>query len=360
MTVSRVINGRADVAPATRTAVLAAVEATGYRPSAVARSLVNRRSQMLGVITAGIRFVGVGQTLAAISDEAERSSYGLLVRDVGGVTPPDLRAAADYLVEHRVEAIIVAAPDLGPGSGEFLDRVHGLPPIVLLRARVGRCPASIRIDNVGGGRLAVDHLVALGHRRIGHIAGPAGWHEGADRLQGWRGGLEAAGLTPGAMVAGDWSSASGAAAFETLLGIDPRIDALFVANDQMALGVLRVARERGIRVPNDLAVVGFDGIPETADFSPPLTTICQPLERLGREAVRQALAAIRDEPRERHILLPTELITRASSLAAAYGEPGPRQMEDSRTQTNAIIRFRSVRPRGARHVGDPGQHQPTR
>lgn len=315
-TVSRVINNRPDVSPATRAAVEAAIAAVGFHPSAVARSLVQRRSLTLGVIAAGLRFFGVAQTLNGIADASEAAGYALLLKEVDSTTPVDLRPVMEFFISQRVDGIIFAAPDLGGNLSASLP--DSPPPMVFLKTDPAAGLPTIVIDNYGGARMATEHLLSLGRRRIAHLAGPLNWRESRDRQDGWRDALRDAGVEPGPLVPGDWTSASGEAAFEEILSIAPDLDGVFAANDQMALGILHVAYVRGIAIPEQLAVVGFDGMEETAQFAPSLTTVVQPLRELGREAVQQLLAAIDEEPRlgpAPRRTLPTQLIIRDSAPA---------------------------------------------
>jgi LacI family transcriptional regulator len=323
-TVSRVINKRPDVSPGTRMAVEAAIAAVGFQPSAVARSLVQRRSQTLGVIATGLSLFGVAQTLNGITEESQTAGYALLLKelasdDVEGVVP-----AIDFLVAHRVEGLILLMPPtIGTSVAAIqaeLPAAH--PPMVVLKSEPSTECTTISVDNHGGARKATEHLLALGRRRIGHIGGPPVWREARDRTAGWLAALAEAGVEPGPMVSGDWSSASGETAFIELLGKGADLDAIFVANDQMALGLLHVANQRGIAIPETLAVVGFDGLSEGAQFSPSLTTVSQPLRELGQRAVRELLATIRHEggPTEiRNLTLATELIVRDSAPAVMAG-----------------------------------------
>ena len=190
------------------------------------------------------------------------------------------------------------------------------PPLVFLKAEPTPEFSTIGIDNVAAARRATEHLLALGRTRVAHLAGPLEWREARDRRDGWLAALAAAGLEPGPMAAGDWSSASGVTAFEEILEADPRVDGLFAASDQMALGALQIANGRGMLIPDQLAVVGFDGLPEAAQFTPSLTTIRQPLAEIGRLAVRELVAALSAEAGDesvRNVELPTELIIGASA-----------------------------------------------
>ncbi len=316
-TVSRVINKRPDVAPATRRAVEAAIASTGFRPSAVARSLVQRRSQTLGVVVTGLRYFGVAETLNGITEACQTSEFALLLKelaidDVDGFLP-----AIDFLVSHRVEGLIVFAP---PDAASVASIQAEFPatrlPIALLKSQPSPDFSTISIDDRGGARLATRHLLTLGRRRIGHIGGPQTWHEARERLDGWRSTLAEAGTEPGPVAFGDWSPSSGAVAFLELLASAPDLDAVFVANDQMALGLLHLANARGIAVPRDLAVVGFDGLTEGAHFTPSLTTVVQPLRELGRLAVQEVVAQIdadTDTRAVRSLTLATELVMRDSA-----------------------------------------------
>ena len=315
-TVSRVINKRPDVSPETRRAVEAAIAEHGFQPSAVARSLVQRRSQMLGVIVAGLRYFGVGQTVNGIAEAAEEAGYSIILKELASYDVPDIAPVVDFFVAHRVEGIIFAPPQMDANVRHLQEQLPPTaPPVVFLKAEPSDQFTSIGIDNVGAAATATRHLISLGRRRIAHITGPLSWREARDRRDGWLQALAEAGLEPGPMVAGDWSSSSGAAAFEAILAQDPAIDAVFAGSDQMALGALHVANERGIRIPDELAFVGFDGLPEAAEFTPSLTTIRQPLQEMGRLSVTELVEALKSDEGSpvRTISLPTELILGASA-----------------------------------------------
>jgi DNA-binding LacI/PurR family transcriptional regulator len=319
-TVSRVINKRPDVAPATRLAVEAAIASVGFRPSAVARSLVQRRSQTLGVVVTGLRYFGVAETLNGITEACQTSDFALLLKELATDDVEGFIPAIDFLIGHRVEGLIIFAP---PDAASVASIQAEFPatrlPITLLKAQPSAEFSTISIDDRGGARLATRHLVALGRRRVGHIGGPQNWHEARERLAGWRAALAEASIDPGPIAFGDWSAASGEAAFRQLMASVPDLDAVFVANDQMALGLLHAASDRGIHVPRDLAVVGFDGLVEGAHFSPSLTTIVQPLRELGRLAVQEVMAQIDAEPEARTVrtlALATELLVRDSAPRA--------------------------------------------
>ncbi len=316
-TVSRVLNKRPDVSPGTRRLVEAAIADHGFRPSAVARSLVQRRSQMIGVIAAGLKYFGVAQTVNGIAEAAEEAGYSIILKELASFDVPDIVPVVEFLLAHRVEGIIFAPPQMGANIRHVQEQLpRARPPLVFLKAEPTPEFSTIGIDNVAAARRATEHLLALGRTRVAHLAGPLEWREARDRRDGWLAALAAAGLEPGPMAAGDWSSASGVTAFEQILEADPRVDGLFAASDQMALGALQIANGRGMLIPEQLAVVGFDGLPEAAQFTPSLTTIRQPLAEIGRLAVRELVAALSAEAGDesvRNVELPTELIIGASA-----------------------------------------------
>ena len=317
-TVSRVINKRPDVSPETRDAIERAIETAGYQPSALARGLVSRRSQMLGVIVGGLGNVGVSQLLNGIADQSQAAGYALLVSEVNDRTTASLEPVIGTLIAHQVEGIIFAAPATDWTVG-LVDEVPRMcPPVIFLKRDPSPAHTTINIDNFAAAGVAVDHLLALGRTRIAHISGPEPWLEARQRREGWASRMRAASLSNERLAEGDWSSASGRTAFRNLLERFPEIDAVFVGNDQMALGVLRETAIRGIRVPEDIAVVGFDGIAEGEYVTPTLTTMAQPLATIGATAVKRLLLEIDGfagaSPGD-EVLVPTELIIRESAPA---------------------------------------------
>ena len=310
-TVSRVINKRPDVSPETRSAVEAAIAEQRFLPSAVARSLVQRRSRMLGVIVAGLKYYGVAQTVNGMAQASEAAGYSIILKELASFDVPDIVPVVDFFVAHRVEGIIFAPPQMGANIQHLQEQLPAsTPPVVFLKAEPSERFISIGIDNVAAAADMTRHLIALGRRRVAHLAGPLEWREARDRRDGWLQAVAEAGLEPGPMESGDWSSASGVAAFNRILEADPTIDALFAASDQMALGALHVASVRGIQIPGQLAMTGFDGLPEAAEFTPSLTTAFQPLQEIGKMAVNELLASLDADTGSpaKSIVVPTRLI----------------------------------------------------
>jgi LacI family transcriptional regulator len=331
-TVSRVLNDRPDVADETRTRVWQIIEELNYQPNAIARSLIHQRSLTLGVVTAGLRYEGPSRTLNGITEQTEELGYTLLLKELPDLRANNVQPVLNSLLERRVDGILWAVPEVGDNRGWLEDQLGGLSaPMIFMQMQTRPGVSIVAIDNYAGGRMATEHLLEQGYRHIGHISGPLDWWEARQRKAGWQDALFAAGVPAADLHAeeGNWSSASGEPAIERLLAGYPEMDAVFVGNDQMSLSVLQMACRRGIQVPRDLAVVGFDGLPESAHYWPPLTTMYQDLRTLGCTAVQELVRAIeagRDEQlvfEPRSISHRPELIVRESSI----GHQGPNRVQ---------------------------------
>jgi len=321
-TVSRVLNDRPDVARETRQRVWQVIEQAGYQPSDIARRLARRHSLALGVVIAGLEYIGPSRTLRGIASQAESLGYTLLFKDLPGLDSNRVQPLLNSLLARQVDGIVWAVPEVGSNRQWLQGELPRLPvPVIFLTMNAHPSLSVVSVDNYTGGCLATTHLLDQGYRQIGHIAGPLDWWEARQRKAGWQDTLTAAGIpvTDHHWDVGDWTSASGSQAIRCLLDRHPDMEAVFVGNDQMALGVLQVACQNGIRVPHDLAVVGFDGIAEAAHYWPPLTTVDQGQEELGSIAVQelvQAIDALRRgcAARPTVTLLQPKLVIRASSL----------------------------------------------
>jgi LacI family transcriptional regulator len=321
-TVSRVLNDRPDVAPATRQQILEIIDRLEYQPSALARSLIQQRSYTLGVVIAGLRYIGPSRTLNGITIQAEAMGYSLLLKKLSSLDTDNIESILNALLARHVDGMIWAVHEVSHNHDWLDDRLPSLPvPIIFLTMQQKAGLSIVSIDNYIGGRLATEHLLDQGYQHIAHLAGPLEWWEARQRRAGWQDALANAGkqVNDRQWVEGNWSSESGAKAIEQLLLQYPEIDAVFVANDQMALSALQIAHRRGLRIPQELAVVGFDNIPESAYFYPPLTTIEQNLHELGCNAVQQVVGMIEAsrEPESNYepapVLLKPHLIVRESS-----------------------------------------------
>ncbi|MEV4624991.1 LacI family DNA-binding transcriptional regulator [Micromonospora sp. NPDC049523] len=285
-TVSRVLNEHPNVRPETRNRVLRAIAELSYRRNALARGLVRRRSRVLGVVSFDTTLFGPASTLYGIERAARAAGYWVSIATLERIDRAGVLAAVDALAEQSVEGIIVIAPQLAAAGA-----LHSLPaglPAVAVEAGFDACAPVVGVDQVAGARLAVEHLLALGHQTVWHIAGPHDWLEARDRIEGWRAALQRAGRPVPAMIAGDWSARSGYAAGQALAR-QAGVTAVFAANDQMALGLLRALHERGVRVPEEISVVGFDDIPEAEFLIPPLTTVRQDFDEVGRRSMAALL-----------------------------------------------------------------------
>lgn len=322
-TVSRVINDRPDVSKETRKRVQEVIDQLGYQPSALARSLIRQRSYTLGVITAGLKYIGPSRTLSGITSAAENAGYSLLLKELPGFTANNVNPIFQTLISHHVDGIIWAAPEVGENRN-WVNRssLDVNIPIVYLTMSSREKISVVSIDNYLGGQLAMSHLIEQGYQDIGHISGPLDWWEALERKSAWCDGLKEINQDDKDeyWVEGNWSSSSGAQAIEKLYEQYPEMDAVFVANDQMALSVMQFACRRGVRIPKDLGVVGFDDIPESEYFWPPLTTVQQNQHNVGEVAVEEIIKLIEagwheQEPvKPESIRLSPTLIVRQSSL----------------------------------------------
>lgn len=329
-TVSRVINDRPDVSPETRRHVQEIIDRLGYQPSALARSLIRQRSYTLGVVTAGLKYIGPSRTLSGITRAAEAAGYSLLLKELPHFDANNVVPIFQKLISRHVDGIIWAVPEVGENRNWVNKLSLDLDiPIVYLAMNPQEKISVVSINNYLGGQLATSHLLEQGYRHVGHISGPLDWWEARERLAAWGDVLKANGLQAqdDHWVEGNWSSASGAQAIAILFEQYPEMDAIFVANDQMALSVMQYACRRGLRVPADLGIVGFDDIPESAFFWPPLTTVQQDQYNVGEVAVEEIIKIIESawrgqEPvRPKSIMLTPELVVRQSSLKEG-GEGG--------------------------------------
>lgn len=320
-TVSRVVNNRQEITPETRQHVQEVIERLGYHPNAIARSLSQRRSRTLGVAASGIEYYGPSRTLVGIDQAADRLGFSIVLSLIHQPEDENIQKAFHNLISRQVEGIIWQVPEIGHNLEWLKKEVRRHPtPVIFTDTNSDEHLDTIIVDNFAGGRLAAGHLLEQGYRRIGLITGPENWRSANERQRGWEAALVSAGLPPEArqVAHGDWSAGSGEKAFYQLLGSFPEMEAVFVSNDQMALGVYQAACQVNKRIPEDLAVVGFDDIPEAAYFCPQLTTLRQDLYELGGLAVQalaNTLSADRDSaaaPPHSQVLQP-ELVVRQSS-----------------------------------------------
>ncbi len=324
-TVSRVLNDHPYVADETRQRVLAAIKQLEYRPDAIARSLINRRSYTLGVVAAEIDRYGPQRMLVGIEKQAAALGYSLLLSVIHHPAADNGARQLDILLSRQVDGIIWAVPEMDNNQVWFQSKLRQLTiPVILVSSGVCNGLPTVLADNRGGGRLATEHLLTQGYRQVGLITGPLSWAAARQRQLGWQDALAVASLPAEdrRTFDGDWSAASGERGLYRLIEQFPEIDAVFACNDQMALGVLQAAHLLGRRVPEDLAVVGYDAIPESAYFWPPLTSVWQHLIDAGSIAVRElsSLIEVKRKGEERVqplcVVIQPQLIVRKSSVAS--------------------------------------------
>jgi DNA-binding LacI/PurR family transcriptional regulator len=313
-TVSRVLNDHPSVRPGTRDRVLSAIDELGYRRNTAARTLVTGRSQTLGLITFDTTLYGPASTVYGIEQAARQAGYFVSIASLPALDRASVQAAVDRLVAQSVDGIMIVAPLVSAAAA-----VATLPrhlPVVSVQGGPDGHVAQVVVDHESGARQATRHLIGLGHRTVWHIAGPSGWIESRQRLAGWRDALREAGLRPRSPLVGDWSARSG---YElgTRLVRARGLTAVFVANDQMALGLLRALHEAGRRVPDDVSVVGFDDIPEAAYLNPPLTTVPQDFAEVGRHSFALLRDQLAGNPSAgARVIVPAQLVVRASTAPA--------------------------------------------
>ncbi len=309
-TVSRVLHDSPNVHGETRERVLAAIRQLDYRPNSMARALVTGRSQTLGVVSFDTTLYGPASTLFGIQQAAHDAGYAVSISSLRAINRDTVLAAIQQLRDQGVDGVAVIAP-LRAGVDALR---HVRPDFAVVAVEAGP-EASIpvaTVDQKAGAAAATQHLLNLGHKTVWHLAGPTDWKEAEERIDGWKSTLKAAGARVPALLRGDWTARSGYEAAQSLLQIE-ELTAVLVANDQMALGLLRRVHEVGRRVPADLSVVGFDDIPEAAYFTPPLTTVRQDFAELGRRCLHALLERIAGNQEPTRVVVAPELVVRGST-----------------------------------------------
>jgi DNA-binding LacI/PurR family transcriptional regulator len=314
-TVSRVVNGSPKVRPEVVQAVSAAIERLNYVPNRAARSLASRQTYAIALLVPErvktfFNDPFFASVVQGITTGMENSDY-ILNLLVSSSDPT--RKTRRYLRGGNVDGALVVSHHTA--DTDLADLCDIMPVVFGGRPALADLASChfVDIDNVQGARTAVDHLISIGRRRIATVTGPEDMRAGVDRRTGWADGLAAAGLPAEALAVGDFTEAGGAAATRALLASHPEIDAVFVANDLMARGVVRVLLESGRTVPDDVAVVGYDDSPAATALRPELTTIAQPSELMGRRMAELLLALLRGEEPEPQKLLPTTLVRRETA-----------------------------------------------
>jgi DNA-binding LacI/PurR family transcriptional regulator len=288
-TVSRVLNNHPNVRDETARRVRAAIAELGYRPNRAARALVTGRSQLLGLVALNTTLYGPASLLTAFEQAAGSAGFAVSVGSVDSLDRHSISAVVERHLDQRVAGIVVIAP-----VASAAEAVAGLTadvPLVTVDGDPARPGANVTVDQMAGARLATRHLLDAGHRTVWHVSGPADWFDSAGRVAGWEATLREAGAEVPPVLPADWSAAAGYRVGQTLARI-PEVTAVFAANDHLALGILRALHERGLRVPDDLSVVGFDDVPEAGYFIPPLTTVRPDFHAVAEQVLTVLLSQI--------------------------------------------------------------------
>jgi len=352
-TVSRVFNDEPYVSADVRRRVLEAAEQLGYRRNNAARALASGRTRSIGVVTLGTALYGPASLLMGVERSVRDTGYALRVVNTMEGDPAGLAGAVNSLLDQGVDGIVISEPidEEGDGGGTSL-RVE--VPVLVLGAPPPVTAPTVLTAGDGANLMAhsaTEHLLDLGHVTVHHLAGPQRWYAARDRLAGWRAALTAQERDIPPVVEGDWSASSGYRAGRELAE-DGEVTAVFAANDDMAIGLIRALAEAGRRVPEDVSVVGFDDIPVAAYVTPPLTTVRQPFDAVAQEGLKRLVHAI--ENPDADVLPssdpPVDLIVRTSTA------PPPNRTTPARGRRTAS------RTRGGTHHpppanGDPSTHR---
>lgn len=318
-TVSRVLNDSPHVAPATREKVRRAIDDLGYRRNMSARALATGRSNVIGVIAPSSTLYGPSAIVAGLSRAGRSASMTFTVDQLTDLDRPSLHDAVDRLLGHGIAGLLMVLP-LDAAAEVVSSVVPAGIPVVTVDRPQGDDVATVSVDQYAGAVLATRHLLDQGHETVWHVAGPDDWNDSRAREAGWRETLAAAGVDEPPVVRGDWSPASGYQAGRTLARM-PDCTAVFAANDHMALGVARALHEAGRAIPGDVGLVGFDGVPESEYFTPPLTTVVQDFDAVGRAGVELLIEQIDGPTTSRSVLIAPRLVERASSRRPSTGPP---------------------------------------
>lgn len=321
-TVSRVTNNNPDVASETRKRVLEVVQRLGYQPSRIARAM-RGHSRTIGVVGYGLEYFGPSRTISGLELRISETGFTLILSLVRNAVDINADQIINDMLSRHIDGIIWTIPEIGDNMLQLVDILPTLPiPIIFTDTNHVPPTFVVENDNVAGGRMAVEHLISQGYRTIGMIAGPLLWRSARLRRQAWFDVLESKGLPndDSLIVEGDWSASSGAQCLHRLLEQRSDIDAVFASNDQMALGAVQTLRKKGLRVPDDIAIIGYDDIPEASYFCPPLSSIRQPMYEIGRMAVDELVKLIEARREEREvepktITVQPELVVRESTTA---------------------------------------------
>lgn len=309
-TVSRVLNDHPNIRESTRQRVIEAMAQVRYTPNSIARALATSRTKRIGVLVDSPEKYGPGSTMRGIEEAAHTAGYAVIASTVGDDSGLDVDAAVAHLRVQGVDALCAIAPRYS--TLDALRHATDDVPVLLVKSEPEEHVLTVAVDQYAGGVLAVDHLLSLGHRDILHLAGPLDWVDARQRSRAYADRIAMEGFEVRAPIIGDWSSDFGYRVGRHAPEID-EVTAVFAANDQMALGLLHGLHERGLRVPDDFSVIGFDDLPDARHFLPPLSTIRQDFHALGALAITSLIAALEGDAEVAGGMIEPRLVARRST-----------------------------------------------
>ena len=309
-TVSRVINNADYIKEDTRSKVQSAMRELGYVPNAAARALVTAKSKIVGILVSDIVYHGPAGMMHAMEKEARRGGYFAISASVDPLDNDSIAQGIEHLRRVGIEGLLVITPQ--SDSVQAVERLVKDIPVVFIDSPNNSEELSAELGNYDGAKRATEHLIALGHKKIIHVAGPSGWFDSAPRVSGYSDAMKNAKLEP-KVFAGDWSVPTGYEIGKNLELDQSKVTAIFAANDHLALGLMRALRQRGYDIPQRISIIGFDDVPEAAFYEPPLTTMRPDFAELGRVAMEKMLGHITREAKLSSDKLIPELVLREST-----------------------------------------------
>ena len=315
-TVSRVLNNHPSIRPETKERVLQVMAQVQYQPNRAARALVTSRSQTIGILAASSTMYGPASSIAAIEEAARARGYWVTTANIEASDPNSIPAGLAHLFAQAIDGLVVIAPQVRVVRALTAQAID--IPYVTLQSTDLDPAHTMSVDQLAGARLATKHLINQGHRGIYHLAGPQDWIEAEARMRGFLEEMSASDIPTTAPILGDWTAEFGYYAGRELLRVRD-FTAIFSSNDQMALGLIHAIRDEGLEVPRDISIVGFDDIPESAHFWPPLTTVRQDFAELGRRCVDILLGPADPNHESVPATITPELIVRSSTGPVRWG-----------------------------------------
>lgn len=309
-TVSRVINNGPYTKETTKERVLAAMHELGYVPNAAARALVTAKSKIVGILISDIVYHGPAGMMHAMEQEARLGGYFAISASVDPFDSESIVQGIQHLRRLGIEGLVVITPQ--SNSVKAVQELVTNIPVVFIDSPSEMNTLSASLDNAAGAKKATEHLISLGHKNIIHISGPMSWFDAPPRVLGYEEAMASAKLSP-RVIEGDWSISTGYEIGRNLEIEESQVTAIFTANDQLALGLMRGLRQRGYKIPERVSVIGFDDVPEAAYYEPPLTTMRPDFAELGRVAMEMILGRLESGKAIKSDSLVPELVVREST-----------------------------------------------